>query len=289
MKIKYFKFNELVIIGMGAIFNRILCAFNYQEKYVPLKREIFGLLKNNIKIVRKNNNILILKSINNFDNKFLLRLRTSDIPVFNQVVIEEEYLPIIDIVKKKYDENQIKIIVDAGANIGLTSIFFNSYFNQAKIIAIEPEESNFKQLAKNIKTNKIENRVIAINKALWVNSTDKLSISNEFRDGQNWAKSVKISDSKNKIIKPITIKELLDNYAKNQTIDILKIDIEGAEAVLFNSLDFINVLVHSVRFLCFEIHEEFMKKELFYKILSENNFDFIDIDETTFCFNKQLV
>lgn len=41
-----------------------------------------------------------------------------------------------------------RVIVDAGANIGLASLFFANKYADAKIIAIEPEEHNFKILKK---------------------------------------------------------------------------------------------------------------------------------------------
>lgn len=42
-----------------------------------------------------------------------------------------------------------RVIVDAGANIGLTSVFYSNKYPRAKIFAIEPEPSNFELLKKN--------------------------------------------------------------------------------------------------------------------------------------------
>ena len=43
-----------------------------------------------------------------------------------------------------------KTIVDAGANIGMASIFYSHRYPAAKIIALEAEGSNFAALCKNV-------------------------------------------------------------------------------------------------------------------------------------------
>ena len=289
MKIRYFQFNELFIIGLGAIFNRVLNALNYRERYLPIKREIYSLINYDFKISRKNKNLLISNPVKYPNQKFLIRLLTSDIAVLKQVIIEKEYLPIIELVEKKYTKDRIKLIVDAGSNIGLATIFFNSYFQNVKIIAIEPEQSNFIQLTKNIEINHLDNTVIGLDKALWINNTDLLNINSEFRDGENWAKTVKLTDIQNESVHPATLKDIISNYGQNHIIDILKMDVEGAEASLFKSEEFLDTLVQYVRFLCFEIHEEFMSRESFHSILNDINFEFSEVGETTFCLNKSLL
>ncbi|MDD4427519.1 MAG: FkbM family methyltransferase [Paludibacter sp.] len=289
MKIKYFHLNELFIIGLGAIFNRVLNALNYREKYLPIKKEIFSLVNYNFKIIRYNSDLLISNYEKYPNQKFLIRLLTSDISVLKQVIIEKEYMPIVELVEKKYQKDYIKLIVDAGSNIGLATIFLNSYFPNTKIVAIEPEQSNFIQLKKNIEINCLNNNVVGLDKALWVNNTDYLNIGSEFRDGENWAKIVKLTDIMNESVNPITLKEIIDNYGKGQIIDILKMDIEGAEANLFKSSEFLETLAKYVRFFCFEIHEEFMSRESFHRILSDINFELSEVGETTFCFNKSLL
>jgi tRNA G46 methylase TrmB len=71
----------------------------------------------------------------------LLRKNTTDIPTFNEVFYWGEYA--FDIPKAP------ETIVDCGANIGLASVYFANRFPNAKIIAIEPEQSNFEMLQKN--------------------------------------------------------------------------------------------------------------------------------------------
>jgi FkbM family methyltransferase len=56
------------------------------------------------------------------------------------------------------------VIIDAGANIGLSALFFANKYPDAKIFAIEPEETNYKLLELNTKPY---NNVCLIKAALW--------------------------------------------------------------------------------------------------------------------------
>ncbi len=85
-----------------------------------------------------------------------LRIPSSDIEVYRQVFLRGEY----DFRVKKAP----KVIVDAGANIGLVTVLFANRFPDATIIALEPERKNFEQLRKNVADYK---RVIPVQAALW--------------------------------------------------------------------------------------------------------------------------
>lgn len=288
MMSKKYSIKELFVLSVGAVFNRILKKMKYYSKYLPLKREINSLISNGYNVISKRKDL----RIDNFKRypflKFAIRKYTSDIFVFSQVVIKEEYYPIVELVKNTIKQEDIRLIVDAGANVGMTSLYFSSFFNNSRIIAIEPDLSNFKQLNKNIVLNNLQEKIVPLNNALWINKTDKLSINSEFRDGENWAKSVKLSNDNDNVI-PITLSEIIDNSNLPDVIDILKIDIEGAESELFNSTDFLNILSCNVRFLCVEIHEEFNSKQWYFDILERLDFVSFDKNETTFCVNKKFV
>ena len=164
-----------------------------------------------------------------------------------------------------------KVIVDVGANIGLFSRLMRVINTDAKIIAIEPEDNNYNLLEKNA----LENLYVCDKHALWnTNSSLEVvpSVSGE------WGFTVRESYNK-KDAKGITIEELLKKYDVNY-IDILKIDIEGAEFEVFdNSSD---SWIDKVGILIIEMHDRKkkgctkrvinkMKKHNFvYKIYNEN-------------------
>src|SRR6185369_12585741 len=85
-----------------------------------------------------------------------LRLKTSDIATFKKIFLDREYdFPL---------EKKPETILDAGANVGFASVFFAQKFPTAKIVAIEPEASNFALLKKN--SSPYPN-IIPVQGALW--------------------------------------------------------------------------------------------------------------------------
>ncbi len=153
--------------------------------------------------------------------KVWLRWNSSDVNVFYHTFIENEYL-----IPSAIDNPLI--IIDAGANNGLTALLFALKYPKAKLIAIEPETSNFKFLKKN--TFGIEN-IIPIQFGLW-SSDINLRIENP--ENEKWAfitKEVKINEEYD--IEGLSVDTLIANY-KIETIDIFKIDIEGSEKELFS-------------------------------------------------------
>jgi len=112
------------------------------------------------------------------------------------------------------------LIVDAGANIGLSIIYFKRLFPAAKIIAFEPDSHIFSVLKDNVSAYQLDNTVL-INKALWKEETT-LSFHSEGADAGRLDKNRE--GSKNELVET----DLLSKYL-NQQVDMLKIDIEGAE------------------------------------------------------------
>ena len=176
------------------------------------------------------------------EHRFKLRPNTSDMKTFKQVIVKEEYF--VRFI------NPPSVIIDAGANIGLSAIYFANLFPEAKIISLEPELSNFSLLKENTKWYK---NVIPIQAALWHQDTE-LIITNPEAD--HWAFQVgenKQSTASNLLIPAVTIDALCKQFhIKN--IDLLKIDIEGAEEELFKTN---TQWLERVGFIAIELHDRF--------------------------------
>lgn len=207
-------------------------------------------------------------------NVFQLRKVSSDYDVFKQVYLNNEYQPVIDCLI----DNKIELhnIIDAGSNIGLTTAKLLEYFPNANIICIEPDPNNFVQLTKNL--NKYLN-VKFLPAALW-GTNELLSLDFHFRDRRDWSRTVTEYSSSSKIpVKGITINTILDEFSL-ETVDLLKMDIEGGEANIFsnkNNLSFLN----KVKVIAIEIHDELNCRQKIYEILLSYNFKIFNSGELT--------
>ena len=136
--------------------------------------------------------------------------------------IWEEYTT--EMLKKVATEGNI--VVDLGANIGYFTLLTSRLVgNRGKVYAFEPEPVNYSLLVKNVEINGYEN-IIPVQKAVSNTAgTTKLFIDNE----KSYAHTIgKYYDKKGFVeIESVT----LDDYFKEKehTIDIIKIDIVGAE------------------------------------------------------------
>jgi FkbM family methyltransferase len=117
-------------------------------------------------------------------------------------------------------QNEKPFIIDCGANIGLSVIYFKQLFPNAEIIAFEPDDRVFKALRFNLESFQLSD-VALIKKACW-NEETTLRFYSEGADGGR----VAMNFDTEQIIYVETIR--LRNFLRRK-VDFLKIDIEGAE------------------------------------------------------------
>lgn len=165
-----------------------------------------------------------------------LRPGTADQDVYEQVFMANEY---------KADLGDPHFIVDAGAHIGLASIFFADRYPKATIIAIEPEPSNFAVLQRNVANY---SNIKPVNAGLWSKNT-RLSI--EDANATTWCFRVFENPSKGEI-QAVGIQELMAAFNMKR-IDVLKIDIEGSEVEVMNHSQ---PWIDAVKMLIIELHDD---------------------------------
>jgi len=164
-----------------------------------------------------------------------LRAGTSDLYMFEEVFLDDEYG-----FETSLDP---KLILDVGANAGFASVYFANRFPNARILAVEPDPSNVEILRRNVAPYR---NVEVIEGAVWYESTT-LSLDDQ---GDKSGIQVRPGDGG---IRAMTIDELLA-HAGAAHIDILKIDIEGAEKELF---EHDAALAGKVGVLLIELHDRF--------------------------------
>lgn len=173
-----------------------------------------------------------------------LRIPSSDLKVFEQVVLHREYM--------LASQRQPAFIVDAGANIGLASVLFATQFPHARILALEPEKNNFDLMVKNVAPYP---NVIPVRGALWSETTDLDVIDPGFG---NWGFQVGAHSNGNhaatasdQVVHALTVERILREFDL-VSIDILKIDIEGSELEIFQTA---NRWIEKVDSMVIELHE----------------------------------
>lgn len=135
-------------------------------------------------------------------------------------------------------------IIDCGANVGLSVLYFKSLFPSAEITAVEADPTIHSYLSQNLERFHL-GLVEIISKAVSHNHQDIIFYS-EGADGGRMGIPVDMDRDKTFTVESIT----LDDLIKGQVVDFLKIDIEGAETdVILESKS-----LHLVKNLFVEYH-----------------------------------
>src|ERR1700730_1245135 len=168
-----------------------------------------------------------------------VRVGTSDAWVYRQILLRGQYaldLPFTP-----------QTIVDAGANIGLASIYYARRYPQARVISVEAEASNFEILCRNVAPYP---NIVPIHAALW-NRDGFIGVSEPSpRTSDKWAFVTHEGDGAR--VRAITMRTLMREF-NIESIDLLKVDIEGAEKELFEDSGWADGL----QSLAIELHDHF--------------------------------
>lgn len=156
----------------------------------------------------------------------------------------------------RFKTDKIKpYILDCGANIGLSVIYLKKLYPDSVISAFEPDKKAFDALKFNVNSFDLKD-VELINKALWREETS-MSFFSQGADGSRIALE---NDDKNIVkVDTLRLKSFID-----KPVDLLKLDIEGAEtAVLEDSQE----SLANVKNLFVEYHSFINKEQELDKLL----------------------
>ena len=153
----------------------------------------------------------------------LLRDTDTDLSIFEQIILLGDCsIP--------WKTPSIRHIIDAGAHIGSSSLFFASRYPGARILAVECDPGNFAQLVKNTAGHPF---ITPIHAAVFSRST-RVAIINP--GDQAWGFRVEeiapSAAASTESVSAHTLPELM-KIAGFPSIDLLKLDIEGAERDIF--------------------------------------------------------
>jgi FkbM family methyltransferase len=117
--------------------------------------------------------------------------------------------------------DNVRVIVDCGANIGITSLFLAARYPRATILSVEPHPENFALL----KTNAAHvRRILPIRACVTGTPQSVVALTT---DQAAWGNRI-ATNERGVSVPAITIEQLCEQHGVEK-IDLLKLDIEGAE------------------------------------------------------------
>jgi len=193
-----------------------------------LARLMTSLLSNRFqyRYLSNNKQHLINLIFKEAQGRISIRSSGSDFQVLKQIFAEEDYKCVSNL-------SNIETVVDFGANIGLSSIYFARQLSPDRIIAVEPDPLNANLCRANLQMNK--HNIELVESAVWPERVGLVVKRNAYRDGSDWSCIVKPT-LEGEIPDILAIDpETLFNSFNLDRISLLKIDIEGSERALFEA------------------------------------------------------
>ncbi len=220
---------------------------------------------------------------------FYYREGTSDEHVMQQIFVNQDYslsrLPlhaqINEYAKARMIRGMRPLIVDLGANIGASAMFFMLTYPDARVVAVEPDKENCELLSRN------------------TSGFDCICVEGVIASGKgranlvdpgigSWGFRTEI-DGGGKL-ETFTVPELIEQHGGEQFFPfIVKIDIEGAESELFSkNYDWID----SFPILIIELHDWLLpgtnNARNFLQCIAGRARDFVHIGENVFSLRTPL-
>jgi FkbM family methyltransferase len=140
--------------------------------------------------------------------------------------------------------NKVETIIDCGANIGMTSLYFAAAYPAARIYSVEADPENFSILKSNTMR---EPRIVPIHGCIVPTPRDTVAFNNH---GPAWGRKLGGSDG---IHVPATTLDALLAKHDIARVDLLKIDIEGAEREVLATGEYLRIVQHVIA----ELHNDY--------------------------------
>ncbi len=156
---------------------------------------------------------------------FHYRVGTSDLWVIRQVFALGEYECV-------GNEPDVRFIIDCGANIGCTGFYLLHRYPRARLVAVEPDPGNMAVCKRNLAP--FAGRVTFVQAGVW-SAAAPMVLDRGFRDGAEW--SIQVRPARPREKPDFTATTMADVIARSgfPRVDLLKMDIEAAEAEVFRS------------------------------------------------------
>jgi FkbM family methyltransferase len=173
---------------------------------------------------KKSPNFLIYKNFKIFYSDAESTLQTLD-----EIFVNESYRWVSD--------EKSPLILDVGANIGLSCLYFKSKYPEARIICFEPDPTSFEFLCMNIQMNQLKN-VRAIRAAIsdhqgFANFYGQVDENHTDARGNSLIESwgMQRHSSQKILVQTFSLRDFL-----SEKVSLLKLDVEGAEELILQDI-----------------------------------------------------
>ena len=191
---------------------------------------------------------------------------------FREIVFKRVY----DVVTDKI--HNCKYVIDLGANIGLATRLFAARYPACRILAVEPHLGNYKLLEKNLTELVKAGRCRIVRAAVW-DRKSRLAVAAppEGEDSYYGMHVYETLEEGGQVVDAVTMTELIEQSGF-PVVDILKVDIEGAEVSLFRGgLGWLT----QVRTIAIEFHGDSRERSGFDAIMEHYSFQIDDSNPHT--------
>lgn len=228
--------------------------------------------------------------INNEDKEIYFRpTPSSDYPVIHQIFEQKVYSLegwAHEKIIQKYFESSFQekhpLIIDAGANIGASSLYFSNRWLNSLVISVEPEKTNYTLL----RLNTLGNNIISLEGGIGKENGEMF-----LNDPGHGDVGFRVSETGEYRVDVFSAEHLIE-IGKNRGFSpfICKIDIEGGEADLFSkNIEWIDLFP----LIIIELHDWMLplqgSSRNFMNAINRYDFEILQKGENLFFFNRKLL
>jgi FkbM family methyltransferase len=173
---------------------------------------------------------------------FLIEPGSSDLYTIYEICYDRGYVP-----RQQPPSYHYRTVVDFGANIGVFSVWAAQAFHPETLVAVEMEPACYRQLNANIHLNSLESVIHPIQAAIYKHSGP---VATRRRVGYSFHELM--PHGARNCVQSFSFADFLQHTGL-ETIDLLKIDIEGAEKYLLTSEN-ASLFRERVKYILMETH-----------------------------------